>query len=144
MIEILHATFRGTVGAMAMTGLRLFADHAGIIREAPPNRFARKRGRGLLKRIPRNRRRPAVELVHWTTGALAGALFALLPEALRRRAWAGPAYGMAVWLGFDTIGAPALGLTDRGWPRARERAVFLLDHLMFGLVLSEMRVRPRE
>jgi hypothetical protein len=142
--ELLHATFRGTVGAMAMTGLRLFADHAGIIREAPPNRFARKGGRGLFKRIPRERRRPAVELVHWTTGAVAGAVFALLPEVLRRKPWAGPVYGMAVWLGFDTIGAPALGLTTRGWPRGRERAVFLLDHLMFGLVLTEMRARPRE
>lgn len=144
MTELMHATFRGTVGAMAMTGLRLFADHAGIIREAPPNRFARKRGRGLFRRIPRARRRPAVELVHWTTGALAGALFALLPESLRRRPGAGPVYGLLVWFGFDAVGAPALGLTDRGWPRGRERAVFLVDHLLFGLILTEMRSRPRE
>ena len=37
MSEVLHAAFRGVVGAMAMTGVRVFAKHAGLIREDPPN-----------------------------------------------------------------------------------------------------------
>jgi uncharacterized protein DUF6789 len=144
MIEVLHATFRGAVGAMAMTGIRVFADHAGFIREDPPSRLTRKHGRGLFKPVPRRKRRTVVELVHWTMGAVFGAVFGLLPERLRRQPWAGPVYGALVWLGFDAGVSPALGLTERGWPRGHERAVFVVDHLLFGLVLSEMRSRPRE
>ena len=144
MIELLHAAFRGAVGAMAMTGVRVFADHADLIRESPPSRLSRKRGGGLMKVVPRRRRRMTVELVHWMMGAVFAAGFALLPDGLRRRAWAGPVYGLLVWLGFDAGVAPALGLTDRGWPKGRERAVFLADHALYGLVLSEMRSRPQE
>ena len=143
MIELLHAAFRGAVGAMTMTGVRVFADHAGLIREAPPSRLSRKHGGGLMKAVPRRRRRMTVELVHWTMGAIFGAAFALLPDGVRRRAWAGPVYGLLVWVGFDGLVAPALGLTSRGWPKGRERTVFLADHVLFGLVLSEMRSRPQ-
>ena len=48
------------------------------------------------------------------------------------------------WIGFDAVVAPALGLKKRGWPKGRERAVFMADHLLFGLVLNELRSRPRE
>jgi uncharacterized membrane protein YagU involved in acid resistance len=133
---VIHAMFRGVVGAMAMTGLRVFAQHAGLIREDPPRRLTRKKaGR---------RPRTVVELVHWAMGAVFGAVFGLLPEELRRKPRSGPVYGLLVWLGFDTVVAPALGLTERDWPKGRERAVFVLDHLLFGLVLSELRSRPRE
>jgi hypothetical protein len=141
---VLHAAFRGVVGAMAMTGGRLFAAHADVIREDPPSRLARKHARGLLALAPRRRRRNVVELVHWTMGGLFGAGFGLLPEGLRRRAWSGPVYGLLVWLGFDAVVAPALGLTERDWPKGRERALFVVDHALFGLVLSELRSRPRE
>ena len=47
-------------------------------------------------------------------------------------------------MGFDAVVAPALGLTTRDWPKGRERAVFIADHVLFGLVLSELRARPRE
>jgi hypothetical protein len=142
--EIILAKFRGVVGAMAMTGVRVFAQHAGFIREDPPSRLTRKQARGLLKRVPRKRRRVVIELVHWWMGAVFGVVFALLPDSVRRRRWAGPLYGVLVWLGFDAVIAPALGLTERDWPKGRERAVFLADHLLFGLVLSELRARPRE
>jgi hypothetical protein len=49
-----------------------------------------------------------------------------------------------VWMGFDAVIAPALGLTERDWPKRRERTVFIADHLLFGFVLSELRARPRE
>ena len=144
MNNIVHATFRGVVGAMAMTGIRVFALHAGLIREDPPSRLTRKQARGLLKLIPRKRRRVVVELVHWAMGAAFGFVFALLPEGIRRKRWSGPVYGVLVWLGFDAIVAPALGLTERSWPKGRERAVFIADHVLFGLVLSEQRSRPPE
>jgi uncharacterized membrane protein YagU involved in acid resistance len=134
--EIIHAKLRGVIGAMAMTGLRVFALHAGFIREDPPSRLVRKkRGR---------RPRWVVELVHWAMGGVFGIGFGVLPEQLRRRRWSGPVYGLIVWMGFDTVVAPAFGLTERDWPKGRERTVFVADHLLFGLVLNEMRARPRE
>ena len=40
---MIHATFRGIVGAMAMTGIRMFAQHLGLDpRAIPPARLARK------------------------------------------------------------------------------------------------------
>ena len=136
MSEIIHAKLRGVIGAMAMTGVRVFAQHAGLIREDPPSRLVRKRsgGQGRWK----------VELVHWGMGGVAGIVYALLPDRIRQRAWSGPLYGLLVWLGFDAVVAPALGLTARDWPKGRERAVFVADHLLYGFVLSEMRERPRE
>ena len=141
---MIHAMFRGIVGAMAMTGVRVFALHAGLIREDPPSRLTRKRARGLVKKIPRRRRRVVVELAHWGMGAALGLAFGLLPERIRLKLWAGPLYGVAMWTGFDAVVAPALGLTERGWPKGRERTVFIADHVLFGLVLSELRARPRE
>jgi hypothetical protein len=141
---MIHAMFRGIVGAMAMTGVRVFALHAGLIREDPPSRLTRKRARGLVKRVPRRRRRVFVELAHWAMGAAFGLAFGLLPERIRLKLWAGPLFGVAMWAGFDAVVAPALGLTERGWPKGRERTVFIADHVLFGLVLSELRARPRE
>jgi hypothetical protein len=142
--DIIHATFRGIVGAMAMTGMRVFAQHAGIIREDPPSRLTRKRARGLITRVPRKRRGVVAELAHWAMGGAFGFVFSLLPEGIRSRRWSGPVYGALMWLGFDAAVAPLLGLTDRDWPKGRERAVFVTDHLVFGLVLSEQRARPPE
>ena len=136
MSQIIHAKLRGVIGAMAMSGVRVFALHAGLIREDPPSRLSRKqKGR---------RPRWLVELVHWAMGGVFGIGFGLLPENVRRRPWSGPVYGLLVWLGFDSVVAPALGLKERGWPKGRERAVFIADHLLFGFVLNEMRERPRE
>jgi uncharacterized membrane protein YagU involved in acid resistance len=126
--QVAHAALRGVVGAMAMTGLRVFAVHAGLIREDPPSRLVRKR-RG-------RRPRWVVELVHWAMGASFAIVYGLLPQRIRRRAWSGPLYGLVVWLGFDAVLAPALGLTERDWPKGRERAVFVADHLLFGAVLG--------
>jgi uncharacterized membrane protein YagU involved in acid resistance len=106
--------------------------------------MARKQAQGLLRSMPRRRRGAAVELIHWAMGAVFGLVFGLLPESMRMKAWAGPAYGFLVWLGFETMAAPALGLKQRRWPHGKERTVFVIDHLLFGLILSEMRARPRE
>jgi hypothetical protein len=141
---VIHSIFRGIVGAMAMTAVRQLASEARVIREDPPARMARKQAKGALRSVPRRKRGAVVELIHWAMGAVFGLVFGLLPERIRMRPWAGPAFGFLVWLGFDTVVAPALGLKQRRWPHGAERTIFLVDHLLFGLILTETRSRPRE
>ena len=142
--EIAHGGLRGAVAAAAMTGVRAFTVEAGLVGQTPPQAIARQRAKGLMRKVPRRRRRAAIELAHWAYGAAGGAAFAALPEGVRRRAWAGPAYGLVVWLGFEAGIAPLLGLRQARRPRPVERAALAADHLVYGLVLSEMRARPQE
>jgi hypothetical protein len=60
-----------------------------------------------------------------------------------RRRWAGPIYGLLIWLGFELGLAPLLGLREARERRLVERAALAADHLLYGLVLSEIRARPR-
>lgn len=129
---------------MAMTGMRMLTVHVGLVRQTPPDAIAKQRAQGLMARIPRKRRRAAVELAHWSYGGMGGAIFGALPDSLRRRAWAGPAYGVATWLGFELALAPMLGLKQARRLRLVERAALAADHLLYGLVLSEGRRRPQE
>jgi hypothetical protein len=142
--EVAHAGLRGAIAAMAMTGMRNFTVHVGIVKETPPDAILRRRASGLLGRVPEDRRRAAIELAHWAYGAGGGVAFRLLPDDLRLRAWAGPLYGLVVWLGFELGIAPLLGLPQADEQRPAERAGLAADHLLYGLVLSETRARPRE
>jgi hypothetical protein len=142
--EVAHATLRGTIAAMAMTGMRTFTVHAGLLQEDPPRAILRQKARGVLRLVPRRRRRVVTELFHWGYGAAGGAAFGLLPDDVRRRRWAGPSYGLLLWLGFEAGLAPLLGLKQAHEVRPVERAVLALDHALYGLVLSETRARPRE
>jgi hypothetical protein len=143
-VEIAHASLRGAVAAAAMSGMRVMTVELGLLEETPPQAIARQRAHGLVRRIPRRRRRAAIEAAHWAYGAAGGAAFAALPADVRRRAWAGPAYGLVVWLGFELGVAPLLGLKQAHRPRPVERAALAADHLLYGLVLSEGRARPQE
>ncbi len=143
-VEIARAALRGAIAAMAMTGMRTFAGNAGLIDQAPPQAIMRERVWGLLKPVARRRRRSVEELFHWGYGAGGGVMFGLLPTELRRTAWAGPAYGLLLWVGFEAGIAPALGLSHSKEPRPVERAALAADHLLYGLVLSEFRPRPQE
>jgi hypothetical protein len=142
--EILHATLRGAVGAMAMTGMRALTVDLGIVEQTPPDAILKKKARGLIRRVPRGRRRAAIELAHWGYGAVGGAAFGALPRGLRRRRWAGLAYGLAVWVGFEAGIAPVLGLKQAQKLRVAERVALAADHLLYGVVLSEGRARPQE
>lgn len=142
--ELAHATARGAVAAMAMTGMRAFTVDVGIVQDSPPQAIFKQRARGLIRRVPRNRRRATVELAHWGYGAAGGLAFGMLPARVRRRAWAGPIYGLVTWFGFEAGIAPALGLTQARELRLAERAALAGDHLLYGLVLSEFRRRPQE
>ena len=143
--EVAHAALRGAIGAMAMTGVRVVTVHIGLVGQTPPQAIVRQRARGIMRRIPRKRRLAAVELMHWTYGAVGGAAFGALPDGLRRHAWAGPVYGFVTWLGFEAGIAPVLGLKQATTKqRPVERVALVADHLLYGFVLSEMRRRPQD
>jgi hypothetical protein len=141
--EVAHAGARGAIAAMAMTGMRTLTGDLGLLERPPPHAIIRQRAAGLLRRVPRRRRRSAIELAHWGYGAVGGIAFALLPEPVRRQPWAGPIYGLTLWLGFEAGLAPALRLEQAGKWRPTERVVLGADHLLYGLVLSEIRRRPQ-
>ena len=142
--EVAHAGMRGTIAAMAMTGMRAFTVDMGIVEQTPPEAIVKKRARGLIRRVPRTRRRAAIEVVHWSYGALGGATFRLLPDRIRLTRWAGPAYGFLFWLGFELVLAPALGLSLATKLRLPERTALAVDHLLYGLILTETRPQPSE
>ena len=142
--ELAHAAARGAIAAAAMTGMRTLTQDLGLVKESPPQAILRRRARGLIRHVPRNRRRTVLELFHWSYGAAGGAVYGALPDGLRRQAWSGPAYGAAVWLGFELGIAPVLGLPHARRARPVERATLLADHLLYGFVLSETHRRPQD
>jgi hypothetical protein len=142
--EVLHAAGRGAVGAMAMTGMRVLTVSLGIVEQTPPQAIFKQKARGLMAIAPRKKRRAAMELAHWSYGAAGGAAFGLLAEDVRRRPYAGPAYGLVIWLGFELGLAPVLGLSQAKKPRPVDRLGLAADHLLYGLVLNEGRRRPQE
>ena len=142
--RVAHAAMRGVIAAMAMTGMRSLTVSLGLVKETPPRAIVRQTSKGMFRVVPKRLRRAAVELMHWGYGAAGGAGFALLPADLRLRRWSGPAYGLLVWLGFELVQAPLMGLDQAKKARPVERAALAVDHLMYGLVLSETRRRRRE
>jgi len=142
--EILHAGMRGTIAAMAMSGMRSFTVSVGLVEEVPPRALARRARHGLIRFVPKAQRRAALELLHWGYGAVGGAAFQALPKQVRMRAWGGPLYGLGLWLGFELAIAPAFGLEQAKKPRPVDRLGLAVDHLLYGLVVSETRRRPRE
>jgi len=140
--DMLSGAACGTVGAMAMTGMRVLTTELGLVEQTPPQAVGRQRARGvraLLRRAPRKQRRGLIEAAHWAFGAGGGAAFGALPPAVRRRPWSGPVYGLVVWLGFELGIAPALGLSQAKRVRLLDRLALAGDHLLYGLVLSANR-----
>ena len=129
---------------MAMTGMRQVSEGFGLVEESPPKAIFRQKTKGLIRLVPRGKRRATIELAHWSYGAVGGAVFGALPDDVRRTRWSGPVYGLVVWLGFELGVAPLLGLKQAKKPRPVERAALAADHLLYGLVLSETRARPRD
>ena len=142
--DVGHATIRGVVGAMAMSGVRNITSELGLIREPPPVAMAKRGSKGLLRSVPKKLRRPVVEVFHWQVGAAGGAAFALLPDGVRRQAWAGPAWGVLIQTTFGLVVAPALGLRQARRPSLREQAALLADHLVYGYVLGDMPRGPSD
>ena len=87
----------------------------------------------------------AIELAHWSYGAVGRrGVRSCCRTVVRRRAWAGPVYGLVVWLGFEFGIAPLLGLSQAKQARPVERLVLAVDHLLYGFVLAETRRRPQD
>jgi hypothetical protein len=141
--EVAHAAVRGAIAAMAMTGMRRLTVSLGIVDQPPPEAIIKQKARGLIAMVPKKKRPAAIELAHWSYGAGGGAVFGMLPDDVRRRAWAGPIYGFLVWVGFEVGIAPALGLEQAKRIRLAERAALAADHLLYGLVVSEIRRQPQ-
>jgi hypothetical protein len=129
---------------MAMSGFRTFTVELGLVKQTPPEAIVKQRARGILRMVPRKRRRAAIEAVHVGYGAFGGAVFGLLPDRVRLAAWSGPVYGVILWLGFELGIAPLLGLSQAKRPRPVERAALAADHVLYGLLLSETRRRPQD
>jgi hypothetical protein len=137
MSAVAGGAARGAIGAMAMTGMRTFTADAGLLRETPPQSIAKqRRPSGVLSYVPKSRRRAFVELMHWSVGVTGGAIFGLVPDALRRAPWFGPVYGVGILVSYDFGIAPLLGLKQSRRPKAKEQAALIADHVLYGLILS--------
>lgn len=141
--EVGRAFARGAVAAMAMSGLRKVTTGLGLVEQIPPERVALEGVPALVRRIPPERRDVVVELAHWGFGGVGGAAFGLLPVLVRRRQWAGPLYGVAVWLGYELALAPILGLHRQNEPSLVERGALVADHVLYGVVVASTP-RPQE
>jgi hypothetical protein len=136
---IIEGAAGGAIAAMAMTGMRSFTETVGIVDEAPPKAIFRQKAKGLIYLVPKKKRRAAIELAHWGYGTVGGAIYGATPENLRKRRWVGPAYGLALWVGFEAGLAPALGLSQAKKLRPMDRAGLAADHLLYGWVLASLQ-----
>jgi len=131
--EMAHATVRGAIGSMAMTGMRVVTVSLGLVQQAPPQQIAGE-GRGL--------RRAGVEVGHWAFGAAAAAGYGALPRSWRERSWTGPIYGPLIWTGFEST-APLLRLPHTEQAGVKQRLAIAVDHVLYGFVLDETRRAPQ-
>jgi hypothetical protein len=140
--EIGAGALRGVVGALAMTGMRQFAAELGLIGKTPPEELADK-AQGLGSKLPAERGRAAVLTLHCAVGAAGGVGFGMLPDSIRQQAWAGPAWGIVIWLTYELAVEPLLGLGPVKRDKPTEHAAIIADHLLYGYVISETRGQPR-
>ncbi|GLY67855.1 hypothetical protein [Amycolatopsis taiwanensis] len=140
--EVLHATVRGAVAAMSMSGMRLLTTRVGLVGQTPPEMVAFEHAPKIICRMSPGQRDGLIVLMHWAYGAGGGTVFGLLPDRVRLKPWAGPIFGAALWLLFEVVLVPVLGLQARRGKALRERAALAADHLLYGAILSEFRRRP--
>jgi uncharacterized membrane protein YagU involved in acid resistance len=127
---------RGAIGAMAMTAMRVVTARLNLLQKDPPEEIFEDALPQFLKFVPREYRDEAIELAHWGYGAVGGAMFALLPAAIRRHRWSGPAFGIGTWSFFEGVLVPMLGLRKPSERPTTERAAFIADHVVYGLVVA--------
>ena len=142
MNALAAAVIRGTVGAMAMTGVRQVSRGLGFVEETPPEELVEDGAPGLAQRIPPERREAVVELVHWGVGAVGGALYSVLPRGFRRRPLVGPVYGLAIFAVFEGLVQPVIDTPHAKRVHLGERVAIGADHVLYGLILGE-RFPPR-
>jgi len=136
MSDVAGSVLRGTVAAMAMSGMRELTISLGLVDRAPPDEIAQEGMPGLLASIPPRYRNGAIELAHWGFGAGMGGACGLTPRAVRRRWWFGPVFGLGVWAFFERLVAPAFGLRRAEDRPLRERAAVAADHVLYGVIVA--------
>ncbi|MEV5826573.1 hypothetical protein AB0L25_13440 [Spirillospora sp. NPDC052242] len=134
--SVVRAGARGGVAAMAMTGLRTVTAAAVPRQTSPPAAIVEEHASERVRQLSERQREALTEVFHWVYGAGGGALFGLLPDRVRGHRLSGPAYGLAVWLGYELVVAPVLGVEHSPHRRATWRAAIALDHLLYGVVVA--------
>lgn len=132
----LRGAMRGVVGAMAMTGLRQLTTGVGLLERTPPQQIISDQMPALVRPLSEDHEEAVLEVTHCGYGALTGAAFGLLPRRARASRLAGPAYGIVVWLGYELAIAPALGIEVAPRRTVMSRAMLVLDHVLFGVVVA--------
>jgi uncharacterized membrane protein YagU involved in acid resistance len=127
---------RGAIGAMAMTAMRVVTARLNLLPQDPPKEIFEDALPQFLELVPREYRDEAIELAHWGYGAVGGTMFVLLPAAIRRHRWSGPAYGIGAWSFFEGLLAPMLGLRKPTERPTSERAAIFADHVLYGLIVA--------
>jgi hypothetical protein len=140
--ELGGAAWRGLVAAMAMSGVRELTTDVGLVDKPPPDEIATEGVPSLLAAVPAEYRGAAIELAHWSYGAAMGAGYAVLPRRLRARRWFGPAFGLAIWAGFEAGIAPLLDLRSPEQRPLRERLSIAADHVLYGVIVSRRAFDP--
>ncbi len=137
-MEVARGAVAGVAGAMAMSVVRSLTTRVGLVERTPPEAIGSEAVPGLLRSVPPRARPAALELAHWAYGGLGGIAFTTIPGRVRRLPGAGPVYGLASWLLYDGVVAPALGLSHARRPRPAERAALLADHLLYGTIVGRV------
>ncbi len=136
---IAHSVIRGAVAAMSMSGMRELTVRAGLVDATPPEMITYEYAPESVRRLPRQPRDVLVVLAHWAYGAAGGIAFGRLPERIRSRLWAGPTFGVVLWLGFEVGVIPLAGLRFQHANTVSQRAALAADHVLYGLVLARRR-----
>lgn len=130
------AAVRGAVAAMSMSGMRQLTVRAGLVEATPPEMITDEHAPDAVRRLPRRGRDVLVVLAHWSYGAGGAVAYEWLPDRVRRRFWAGPAFGAALWLGFEFVVVPLSGLRFRHAGSVGQRFGLAADHLLYGAVVA--------
>jgi putative membrane protein len=101
--------------------------------------------RVLDRKLTDRERDIAAPVVHYAFGALVGALYGALTEAVPvTRIGKGIPYGVAIWAAGDEVAVPALGLARTPWEQPLEaHAAMFASHVVYGLTLEAVRSRVR-
>ncbi len=133
--DLLRAGARGLFGAMAMTGMRTLTGNVGLVHETLPEAIVMKHAPEPVRRLAVEHRVALTEAAHWSYGAVAGLGYSFLPNRVRANPWCGPAYGLLIWLAFEAVIAPLLGVRPAR-RRLIGRLVIALDHVLYGVIVA--------
>ena len=132
---------RGVAAAMCMTGLRAFTTRVGLLERTPPEAIVEDEAPRLVRNLSRDHAEAVEVLLHWFYGAFGGAVYGSLPSGWRRAPWSGPLYGAMLWVLFDAVLAPLLGVAVHHRRPVLDRISLVADHLLYGTVLSRLANR---